>query len=249
MIDIVKASQRHFTDLEWLKTYWLFSFSDYFDPRNIQFGALRVFNDDVVQPGTGFPTHPHEEMEIITVVLDGEMTHEDSMGNQAVIRPGDVQRMSAGTGLTHSEFNLADAPVHFYQIWIFPDARGLEPTYDQRTFAPAAWQNTLLPVASGQGLNDVVTFHTDATIYRCDLEAGREVTFAQTMGRRVFVYVTEGQLSINGTSIDKNDQARIDADEAMTIAATQDAAFILIDVPSCKGWGYSKETLRGGTKR
>ena len=121
MIEIVKAGARHLSDFGWLKTYWLFSFSDYYDPRNIQFGALRVFNDDVVQPGTGFPTHPHEEMEIVTIVLDGEMTHQDSMGNKTVIRTGDVQRMSAGTGLTHSEYNLADRPVHFYQIWIFPD--------------------------------------------------------------------------------------------------------------------------------
>ena len=249
MIDIVPASARHFTDLGWLKTYWLFSFSNYFDPHNIQFGALRVFNDDVVQPGTGFPTHPHEEMEIITVVLDGVMTHQDSMGNKAVIKPGDVQRMSAGTGLTHSEFNLADEPVHFYQIWIFPDEPGLEPTYDQRTYTPSAWKNTLLPVASGQGLKDVVTFHTDATIYRCALDAGRQVTLAQNAGRRVFVYVTEGKLALDGTMIDKNDQARVDEDEPLTITATRDAAFILIDVPSCKGWGYSEETLRGGKKR
>ena len=128
MIQTVSAEQRHFSDFDWLKTYWLFSFSDYYDPANIQFGALRVYNDDVVAPGTGFPTHPHREMEIITLVLDGEMTHADSMGNRTVIGPGDVQRMSAGTGLTHSEFNLAAAPVHFHQIWIYPDQRGLAPT-------------------------------------------------------------------------------------------------------------------------
>ncbi len=118
MIDIIKADQRHFSDFGWLQTYWLFSFSSYFDPQNIRFGSLRVFNDDVVNPGTGFPTHPHEEMEIITIVLEGEMTHQDSMGNKTVIKAGDVQRMSAGTGLTHSEYNLAEKPVHFYQIWI-----------------------------------------------------------------------------------------------------------------------------------
>ena len=121
MIEVTKANERHLSNFGWLKTYWLFSFSSYFDPHNIQFGALRVFNDDVVEPGTGFPTHPHEEMEIITIVINGEMTHEDSMGNKTIIRAGDVQRMSAGTGLTHSEFNLADEPVHFYQIWIYPD--------------------------------------------------------------------------------------------------------------------------------
>jgi len=125
MIEIVKANQRRFSDREWLQTYWLFSFASYYDPRNIRFGALRVFNDDVVQPGEGFPTHPHEEMEIITVVLDGEITHADSMGNKAVIRAGDVQRMSTGTGLTHSEFNIGESPVHFYQIWLFPDQAGL----------------------------------------------------------------------------------------------------------------------------
>ena len=165
-MEIIKANQRHFSDFGWLQTHWLFSFANYFDPRNIQFGALRVFNDDLVAPGTGFPTHPHEEMEIVTIVLDGEMTHADSMGNNAVIRTGDVQRMSAGTGLTHSEFNLASQPVHFYQIWIFPDEAGLRPTYDQKSFHPDAWRNRLLPLASGQHLPGTVSFHTDATIYR-----------------------------------------------------------------------------------
>src|SRR5210317_1297551 len=162
MIEIIKADERHFSDFGWLKTYWLFSFSNYFDPHNIQFGALRVFNDDVVEPGTGFPTHPHEEMEIITIVLDGEMTHEDSMGNKAVIRAGDVQRMSAGTGLTHSEFNLAEQPVHFYQVWLLPDKKNLEPSYDQKSFTFNEWQNTLLPIASGQGVENTVSFHTNA---------------------------------------------------------------------------------------
>ena len=121
MIQVITATERHFSDFGWLKTYWLFSFADYYDPGNIQFGALRVFNDDVVEPGAGFPTHPHEEMEIITLVQSGEITHEDSMGNRAVMRAGEVQRMSAGTGLTHSEFNLGREPVHFFQVWILPD--------------------------------------------------------------------------------------------------------------------------------
>ena len=125
---------------------------------------------DIVQPGTGFPTHPHEEMEIITIVLTGEMTHEDSMGNKSVIKAGDVQRMSAGTGLTHSEFNLAQNPVNFYQIWIFPDLSELEPTYDQKTFSPSQWKNKIFPVASGQNIPGTVSFHTDATIYRCDID-------------------------------------------------------------------------------
>jgi len=248
MITIVKAADRHFSDFGWLKTYWLFSFSSYFDPANIQFGALRVFNDDVVQSGTGFPTHPHEEMEIVTIVLDGEITHRDSMGNKAVIRVGDVQRMSAGTGLTHSEFNLAEEPVHFFQIWIFPDKSGLKPTYDQKTHDPRQWKNRLFPVASGQGIPDTVTFHTDATIYRCDLDAKQEVIFEKTYGRRVFLYLLDGSLTVNGHKLASNDQARADIEEPLILKAAHNSDFVLIDVPSCKGWGYSREILRGAKR-
>ena len=247
-IDIIRAQDRHFNDFGWLKTYWLFSFANYYDPHNIQFGALRVFNDDVVAPDTGFPTHPHEEMEIITIVLDGEMTHQDSMGNQAVIKAGDVQRMSAGTGLTHSEFNLAKQPVHFYQIWILPDLQRLEPTYDQQNFTPDQWQNRLLPIASGQGLENVVSFHTDATIYRGQLDAGNRLNFDNTVGRRVFIYLTAGELMVDNLTLYKADQARVDTEKPLRLAATADAEFILIDVPSCKGWGYSDRTLRGEKK-
>lgn len=231
-----------------MKTYWLFSFSDYFDPHNIQFGALRVFNDDVVQPGIGFPTHPHKEMEIVTIVLEGQMTHEDSMGNKTVIKAGDVQRMSAGTGLTHSEFNLADRPVHFYQIWIFPDESGLKPTYDQKRFEAREWRNRFLAVASGQGIDGAVTFHTDATIYRCSLEAGKEAAHEATAGRRIFIYLTEGQITANGETLKSKDQARIDTDDLLVLKAQHQAELILIDVPSCKGWGYNSETLKGQKK-
>lgn len=248
MIGIIKADERHLSDFGWLKTYWLFSFSNYFDPHNIQFGALRVFNDDVVQPGTGFPTHPHEEMEIITIVLEGEMTHQDSMRNKTVIKAGDVQRMSAGTGLTHSEFNLADRPVHFYQIWIFPDKSGLKPTYDQKRFEASEWQNRLLPVASGQSVDGVVTFHTDATIYRCSLEDGKEAVHKATAGRRIFIYLTKGQITVNGETLKTKDQARIDTDAPLVLKAQQQSELILVDVPSCKGWGYSSETLKGQKK-
>ena len=247
-IDIIRAQDRHFNDFGWLKTYWLFSFANYYDPHNIQFGALRVFNDDVVAPGTGFPTHPHEEMEIITIVLDGEMTHRDSMGNQAVIKAGDVQRMSAGTGLTHSEFNLAKQPVHFYQIWILPDLPRLEPTYAQRNFTPDQWQNRLLPIASGQGLENVVSFHTDATIYRGQLDGGNRLNFDNTAGRRVFLYLIRGELTVDGLTLYQADQARVDTEKPLCLAAGADAEFILIDVPSCKGWGYSDRTLRGEKK-
>lgn len=245
MIQIIRADKRHFSDFGWLKTYWLFSFSSYYDPNNIQFGALRVFNDDVVEPGTGFPTHPHEEMEIITVVLEGQMTHQDSMGNKSVIQQGDVQRMSAGTGLTHSEFNLADKPVHFYQIWIFPDEGGLSPSYDQKRFDIASWKNTLHPVASGKDIPNTVTFHTNATIYLADLDSGKDVQFKTTQSRRIFVYVTNGEISINRQNLFAKDQARIDLEEIVHIEALKPSSLILIDVPSCKGWGYDADTLKG----
>lgn len=199
----------------------------------------------MVEPGAGFPTHPHEEMEIITVMLEGEMTHEDSMGNKSVIQKGDVQRMSAGTGLTHSEFNLVDKPVHFYQIWIFPDERGLSPSYDQKRFDEASWKNVLLPVASGQGIPNTVTFHTNATIYLADLDAGKDIQFNATESRRIFVYVTTGEFKINGQHIREKEQARIDLEGNINIEALKPSSLILIDVPSCKGWGYSADTLRG----
>ena len=245
MITVIPANQRHFSDFGWLKTYWLFSFSGYYDPENIQFGALRVFNDDVVEPGSGFPTHPHREMEIITVVLEGEITHQDSMGNQAVIKKGDVQRMSAGTGLTHSEFNLAQEPVHFYQIWICPDQKDLEPTYDQKRFEPSSWKNRLFPVASGANIPDTVTFYTDASIYLADLDQDKEINFATNESRRIFIYVTRGQLNINNHKLQEKDQVRIDLEKQIQIKACKGSSLILIDVPSCKGFGYSDETLAG----
>lgn len=245
MIQIIPAAGRHFSDFGWLKTYWLFSFSNYFDPSNIQFGALRVFNDDVVEPKTGFPTHPHEEMEIVTIVLSGEITHKDSMGNKNVIRAGDVQRMSAGTGITHSEFNLAKGPVHFYQIWIYPDLAGLKPSYDQKSFSPDSWKNRLLPVASGQGLHGAVTFHTYATIYRTDLEARKKIDYKVTESRRVFIYLTAGSLGVNDKRLEAKDQARIDLETDIEMIAYGDCSFVLIDVPSCKGWGYDEKTLKG----
>ncbi|MCE1246298.1 MAG: pirin family protein [Firmicutes bacterium] len=245
----ISSSKRHFSDYGWLKTFWLFSFSDYYDPDNIQFGALRVFNDDIVEPGTGFPTHPHHEMEIITVVLDGEMTHKDSMGNTAVIKAGDVQRMSAGTGLTHSEFNLSDKPVHFYQIWIFPDTKGLKPSYDQKTFEPVQWKNKLLPIASGRGIPDTVTFFTDAAIFRSDLDEGLAISHNADSSRRIFIYLTSGELEVNGILLKSGDQARIEPENEINIKAMKNAAFIMIDVPSCRGWGYDGKTLRGEKAR
>jgi redox-sensitive bicupin YhaK (pirin superfamily) len=229
---IIPASQRHFTDMGWLQTYWLFSFSNYYDPANMAHGKLRVFNDDVVRPGTGFPTHPHEEMEIVTIVLKGEISHKDSMGNGGVIRAGEVQRMSAGTGLTHSEFNEADEDLHFYQVWILPDQARLAPSYEQKKFTEADFRNVLFPLASGQGKDGAVSFHTDATIYRSQLAAGRQLAHATAADRKLFIYLTAGTLQVNGETLTEKDQARLDGVDKLTLAAGKDADFILIDVPN-----------------
>jgi len=249
MIRRIPAAARHYSNFNWLRTYWLFSFADYYAPDNTQFGALRVFNDDVVAPGTGFPTHPHKEMEIITIPLSGEITHADSMGNRAVIRPGEVQRMSAGTGLTHSEYNLGYEPVHFYQIWFFPDVAGSEPSYDQRSFEEASWRNHLRPVASGQGVPGVVTFQTDATIYRSLMDEGTTLRFDCDDSRRVFVYVTRGRITAGDTTAVMGDQLRVDLETSLTLTAMEETEIILIDSPSCKGFGYDGRTLRGVAAR
>jgi redox-sensitive bicupin YhaK (pirin superfamily) len=231
MIKTIRADERHFSDMGWLKTYWLFSFDNYYDPSNIQFGSLRVFNDDVVKGNSGFPTHPHREMEIITIMLDGEVTHEDSMGNRTTIKAGEVQRMSAGTGITHSEFNRSNEPLHLYQIWIHPDERRLQPSYDQKSFSLDAQKNHLLPVASGQGVKDVVTFHTDATIYMADFDAGHAIDYEVKDSRGVFVYVTQGDLGINDARLTTKDQARIHEAGKLQLEAYDNTRFILIDVP------------------
>src|SRR5262249_25459241 len=212
--------------------YWLFSFDNYYDPANLQLGALRVFNDDVVKPGKGFPTHSHREMEIVTVVLSGEITHEDSAGNREIIRAGEVKRRSAGTGISHSELNRGATPVHLYQIWIYPGTRGLDPGYEQRSFASAPTRNRLLAVASGQGKGDALTLHADATIYSSILESGNSIQFETNPVRRVFIYVTSGDMGVNDVRLETKDQARIEPTGTLTLEAYDDTSFILIDVPT-----------------
>ncbi len=231
MIKIVKAAERHFADWGWLHTYWLFSFDDYYDPHNVHFGALRVFNDDVIEPGQGFPLHPHREMEIVTLVLEGEITHEDDAGHRGVVRAGDVQRMSAGTGVRHSEYNRGAVPLHLYQIWILPHTKGLTPSYEQKSFAGVARKNKLLPLASGRSEAGAVTMHADATIYAGELAAGRELAFATAPARHLFVYVTAGALTVNDAPLDVHDQARVSGEDELNFVAREDASFVLIDVP------------------
>ena len=240
---VITADERHFSDEGWLNTYWLVSFSDYYHPENVKFGALRVFNDDIIAPSTGFPPHTHRDFEIVTIVLSGEITHEDSMGNRTAVREGDVQRMSAGTGVTHSEYNLGTKPLHSYQIWISPSVRGLKPSYDQRSFPPEYRRNRLLPVVSGQGLRDVVTMHADATIYVADLEAGQNVEFSKDESRRIFVYLTAGDMSIKGERLKSNDQARIAKRSSLRLQTHDATNLVLIDVPAKE----TRNKWEGGT--
>jgi redox-sensitive bicupin YhaK (pirin superfamily) len=231
MIQIIPSEKRHFTDLGWLKTYWLFSFSDYFDKENTHHGTLRVFNDDIVLPQTGFGTHPHEEMEIVSIVLDGEMQHHDTMGNKTIIRKNDVQRMTAGTGLQHSEWNHGDEPVKFFQIWILPDQKGLQPSYDQKSISPALWKNNLYLLASENGREDVVSLNTDANLYRAELHENNTISFQAGQDRNLFLYVVEGSVKVNGHDVKKRDQARIDNEKSLQISTDESADFILIDIP------------------
>jgi redox-sensitive bicupin YhaK (pirin superfamily) len=232
MIKIIKSEDRYHADHGWLDTRWHFSFSDYYDPQNMNWSKLRVFNDDVVQPGTGFGMHPHRDMEIVTYVLDGELSHEDSVGNKGVVRPGEVQVMSAGTGIRHAEVNASKAPVHLLQLWIEPRRKGNPPRWEQRQFTAAERDGKLLPVVSGGDVADTLTIDQDATIYVAALKAGESVTHAVKSGRHhAYLFVTGGAVTVNGKALGAGDQARIADESTLEIEATTGAEFLLIDLP------------------
>lgn len=231
MFKIIKAKDRHFSDMGWLQTYWLFSFSDYHDPENTGHGSLRVFNDDIVQPQAGFGTHPHQEMEIISIVIHGEMIHKDTMGNEMIIKQHDVQRMTAGTGLQHSEWNEGNNTVGFFQIWLLPDRKGLAPSYDQKSFVPEYWKNRLALIASHQSQDQVVKLNSEALLYRADLDSDYELSYTFDNDRCLFLYVIEGELLVNGSNVERRDQVRIENEKQFVVKAQKKSGFILIDVP------------------
>lgn len=234
MIKIHPADSRFTADHGWLRSNFSFSFAEYYDPDNQIFGALRVFNDDIVQPGYGFGAHPHREMEIVSIVLQGQLQHKDNMGNLEILRPGEVQRMTAGTGVVHSEENPSDTEeLGFLQLWFLPSIRGLEPSYEQIAYDQEAMVNHLLPVVSNQPSSDkVAKIHQDLTMYLSKLEAGRAVTFEQEDGRYLYVFVIEGALTLNGESLGKRDAARITDVTRLEIASDSGAYFMLIDLPA-----------------
>jgi hypothetical protein len=236
MLDVVRSDQRYHFETDWLSTYWHFSFDHYYDPNNVSFGPLRVFNDDVVQPGGGFPTHSHREMEIVTMPLAGRLEHRDSTGGHGIISPGEVQRMSAGTGISHSEFNASQTePVHLLQVWLLPAVRGLKPSYEQKAFQPEGKRGKLLAVASGEPRvaesNDVVRIHQDATFYLASLEPGQALTHALGAGRRAYLFVIEGGLRANGKEMNAGDYAKISEEKGLEFGAREAAEFLLIDLP------------------
>ena len=216
----------------WLDSYHSFSFADYFDPEHVQFSALRVINEDRVAPGAGFPTHGHRDMEIVSYVLAGALEHKDSMGNGSVIRPGDVQRMSAGTGVRHSEFNAsATEPVHFLQIWILPQANGIAPGYEQKHFSPAGLDNRLRLIASPDGRDGSVTVHQNACIYAIRLDGTNAVVHALASGRRAYVHVARGAVTVNGQRLAAGDGARIENESTVHLDHGHGAEALLFDLP------------------
>lgn len=231
MIKIRRAEARGHFDFRWLNTFHTFSFGDYYDPSFMGFRSLRVINEDFVRGGRGFPTHGHRDMEIITYILSGALEHRDSMGNGSVIRPGDVQRMSAGTGVTHSEANPSrEEAVHLLQIWILPAEQGLTPSYEQKVFTEEQKRGRLCLIASADGSEDSVTVHQDASVYASVLSKADEVVHALTTGRHAWLQVARGGVSLNGEPLNQGDGAAISTEEAIAIRGREDAEVLLFDL-------------------
>ncbi|ALS22934.1 MULTISPECIES: pirin family protein [Paenibacillus] len=232
MIQVYPAESRYAMDLGWLRSRPSFSFGAYYDPDNTSFGVMRVCNDDVVAAGRGFGPHPHSDMEIVTIVLSGAIKHEDNLGNVAVTSAGQIQRMTAGSGMIHAEYNASETEeLELLQLWFMPSERGLAPSYETSSYDPKRMNNTLLPVVSRQGSDRAAAIHQDMTIYLSRLEKDRQIIFQQEEGRRVFLFVIEGRLTVDGTPLEPRDTARIEALSKMTIAADEEAFFMLIDLP------------------
>jgi hypothetical protein len=234
MITVRPGEARGHFDHGWLNTFHTFSFADYYDPKHTHFRNLRVINEDTVQPGGGFGTHPHRDMEIITYILQGALSHKDSMGTGSTIRSGDVQRMSAGTGVLHSEFNHSpNELVRLLQIWIFPEQRGLKPSYEQKTFSTEEKLNKLRLVASRDGSEGSVTIHQDVRLYAGLLEGGKGVRHELPAGRGAWIQVTSGAVEVNGKRLVAGDGAAIEEEKGLEITGRDEqgrAEFLLFDL-------------------
>jgi redox-sensitive bicupin YhaK (pirin superfamily) len=231
MITIRKAEERGHFDFGWLNTYHTFSFGEYYDPLNMGFRSLRVINEDFVHAGRGFPTHGHRDMEIITYVLEGGLAHKDSMGNGSIIRPGDVQRMSAGTGVMHSEANPSkDEAVHLLQIWILPSETGIEPGYEEKKFEDEEKRGRLRLVASPDGRDGSVRIHQDASLYAALLDSTEQVAHELKPGRHAWLQVARGRVELNGQPLKQGDGAAISEERQLTIIGIEQAEVLLFDL-------------------
>ncbi len=231
MFDIIRSDSRGGADHGWLKARHTFSFAEYRDPERVHFGKLRVINEDRIAPAQGFGTHPHKDMEIVTYIISGAIEHKDSMGNGTIIRAGEVQRMTAGTGVLHSEFNHSeDEELHLLQIWIFPEKNNLEPGYEQTLFEREDKLNNLRLIGSRDGRDGSITIHQDVDLYASVLLAGNEVTLDGVTERRIFVQVISGELDVNGEKLSAGDGAQIRHAEAIRARSESDAEFLLFNL-------------------
>ncbi len=232
MNEIRRSNERGLADHGWLKSFHTFSFADYYDPRHMGFGPLRVLNEDRVQPGAGFGTHAHRDMEIISYVLDGELAHKDSMGNGSVIRPGDVQRMSAGSGVQHSEFNGSrQQPVHFLQIWIEPRQRGIEPGYEEKNFSADEKQGRLALIASPDRAEGSVLIHQDARVFAGLFTGAQRAQLPLAAGRQAYVHVARGSISANGAQLGAGDALQVTQADRLVLENGENAEVLVFDLP------------------
>jgi redox-sensitive bicupin YhaK (pirin superfamily) len=231
MIQVRKGAERGRTRIDWLDSRHTFSFGDYYDPAHMGFRSLRVMNDDRIAPGGGFGTHPHHDMEIVTYVLDGALEHRDSLGTGSVIGPGELQRMTAGTGIAHSEFNASETePVHLYQIWLLPERRGLAPGYEQRAFPESERRGRWRLVASRDGRDGSLTVHQDVGLSLATLEAGQELSHRPGPGRHAWLQVLRGAVALNGHDLTAGDGAAVSDEEALAVRAAAPSEVILFDL-------------------
>jgi redox-sensitive bicupin YhaK (pirin superfamily) len=231
MISLRTAAQRGHANHGWLDSFHSFSFADYYDPEHMGYGALRVINEDRVQPGMGFGTHGHRDMEIITYPLEGRLEHKDSMGNGSVIVPGDVQRMSAGKGILHSEYNPSrDEPVHFLQIWIEPNVRGIAPGYEQRHIALEDKRGRLRLIASPDGREGSVTIHQDAAVYASVMDGADEISHILAPGRRAYVHVARGEVRVNGQTLQAGDALMVSDESGVELSHASGAELLVFDL-------------------
>ncbi len=231
MLEVLRSKERGRTKIDWLDSYHSFSFGEYYNPENMGFGPIRVINDDLIQPGGGFPTHPHRDMEIVTIVTQGGVAHRDSSGGEGIIRVGEVQKMSAGKGIFHSEFNASDKEIlKLYQIWIMPNQNGIKPAYEDISYDVSEKKNKLLLVASNNHADGVIFINQDAKIFLSDLDAGKSVSYKTEKSRGIYLHITNGSVEVAETKLSSGDAIKLYDVEGLEIKATENAGLILFDV-------------------